>query len=52
MLNGRLVRNKREEMLRVLFLKEAEIGYFLICRKLRIGQRKLSRKKALVLFVC
>jgi len=39
-------------MLRVLFLKEAEIGYFLICRKLRIGQRKLSRKKALVLFVC
>jgi len=32
-------------MLRVLFLKEVEIGYFLICRKSGFGQLKLSRKK-------
>ena len=37
-----MVRNKREEMLRVLILKEVEIGYFLICRKSSFGQRKVE----------
>lgn len=46
-----MVRNKKEEMLHVLILKEAEIGYFLICRKSGFGLRKLSRIKTIVLFV-
>ena len=47
-----MVRNEKEEILRVMFLKEVEIGYFLICRKSGFGQHKLTRIKTLVLFVC
>jgi len=48
----KMVRNEKEEILRVMFLKEVEIGYFLICRKSGFGQHKLTRIKTLVLFVC